>query len=117
MRVYEMPDSAEIYDLLYRLGATATHTGFFHVACAIRLVIQQPERILLVTKWLYPEVAKCYKTNWLAVEQNIRRTIREIWEKDNGLLSELAGTPILIRPKPTEFIQLLANYLKPICVA
>ena len=48
----------DIYDLLYRLGATANYTGFFHMAYAVWLCVEQPDRLLLVTKWLYPEVAK-----------------------------------------------------------
>lgn len=48
----------EVYDLLYQLGVTANYTGFFHMACAVSLCAEQPDRLLLVTKWLYPEVAK-----------------------------------------------------------
>ena len=48
------PDAAAVYDLLYRLGITANYTGFFHSAYAVCLVLEQPERLLLVTKWLYP---------------------------------------------------------------
>lgn len=51
----------EIYDLLYQLGVTANYTGFFHTAYAVSLCAEHPERLLLVTKWLYPEVAKQYK--------------------------------------------------------
>ena len=52
-----MPET-KVYDLLYRLGATANYTGFFHMAYAVWLCVEQPDRLLLVTKWLYPEVAK-----------------------------------------------------------
>ena len=47
-----------IYELLYRLGVTANYTGFFHTACAVSLCMEQPERLVLVTKWLYPAVAE-----------------------------------------------------------
>lgn len=63
---------SNIYDLLYRLGVTANYTGFFHTACAVSLCAKQPDRLLLVTKRLYPEVARQYRTNWKAVERNIR---------------------------------------------
>ena len=63
---------SEIYDLLYSLGVTANYTGFFHMASAIALCREQPGRLLLVTKCLYPEVAKQYNTNWKVVERNIR---------------------------------------------
>ena len=37
-----------IYDQLYRLGLTANYSGFFHTAYAVRLVIDNPQRLLLV---------------------------------------------------------------------
>lgn len=97
------------YDLLYSLGATANHLGFFHAACAVRLAAQQPERLLLVTKWLYPEVAKQYQTTWPAVERNIRTLIRHIWEENPAALSRLAGYPLTERPRTAEFISYLAS--------
>ena len=68
----------DIYDLLYRLGATENYTGFFHMAYAVWLCVEQPDRLLLVTKWLYPEVAKQYRTNWKAVERNIRTELHHL---------------------------------------
>ena len=117
MKPCEMPDCGDIYALLYRLGETADHTGFFYTACAIRLAIENPERLLYVTKWLYPDVARYYKTNWHAVERGIRLTIQIVWVNESELLSQLAGHPLLTKPRPAEFIQLLATHLKPLCVA
>ena len=50
----------EIYDALYQLGLTANYTGFFHIAYAVHLAVQSPQRLRLVTKWLYPDVAAYY---------------------------------------------------------
>ena len=58
--------------MLCRLGATANYRGFSYTAYAVLLCVQQQDRLLLVTKWLYPDVAKRYGTNWKAVERNIR---------------------------------------------
>ena len=43
---------SEVYDLLYQLGVTANYTVFFHTAYAVSLCLEQPDRLLLVTKWL-----------------------------------------------------------------
>ena len=59
----------EIYELLYRLGVTANYTGFFYTAYAVRLCAEHPDRLMLVTKWVYPDVAKRYRTNWKAVKE------------------------------------------------
>ena len=72
----------EIYDLLYRLGITANYTGFFHMGYAVKLCCERPERLLMVTKWVYPEVAKHYQTNGRAVERNIRTVGKVLWEQN-----------------------------------
>ena len=62
MKIY----SEDAYHLLHRLGATANYTGFSYLVRALQLCAEEPERLLLVTKWLYPDVAKQYGTNWKA---------------------------------------------------
>ena len=54
-------------DLLYSLGVSANYKGFFHAAYAVSLCMERQDRLLLVTKCLYPDVAKQYGTNWKAV--------------------------------------------------
>ena len=75
--------------LLYRLGVTANYKVFFHTAYAVSLCLQQQERLQLVTKWLYPDVAKRYGTNWKAVERNIRTISSVAWKRNRTLLEQL----------------------------
>lgn len=100
-----------IYDLLYSLGATTNYAGFFHTAYAVSLCAQQPDRLLLVTKWLYPEVARQYKTNWKAVERNIRTVNAAIWRENRPLLEKLAHRHLERRPRNTQFLSILAASL------
>ena len=104
-------DLTRVYDLLYRLGVNASYAGFFHTAYAVHLAMEDPRRMLLVTKWLYPEVARCYGTNWRAVERNIRSTVRTAWRTNPELLREIAHGRLFSRPTPTQFIAILAAYL------
>ena len=76
--------TAQVFDLLYRLGVTANYTGFFHTAEAVAMCVERPDRLLMVTKCLYPDVAKRYETNWKAVERNIRTVIAIVWDKNRG---------------------------------
>lgn len=108
--------AAEIYDLLYQLGVTANYTGFFHTAYAVSLCAEQPDRLLLVTKWLYPEVAKQYKTNWKAVERNIRTVSVIIWRENRPLLEKLAHRHLSTRPRTTQLLAILASSLNPECL-
>ena len=100
-----------IYELLFRLGVTANYTGFFYTAYAVELCVEQPDRLLLVTKWLYPEVAKQYHTNWKAVERNIRTIVGVVWKLNQELLVELARRPLEKRPCTSQFLAILSSYL------
>ena len=100
-----------VYDLLYQLGVTANYTGFFHMAYAVSLCVEQPDRLLLVTKWLYPEVAKQYSTNWKAVERNIRTVSCIIWRENRPLLEEMAHRHLEQRPRNAQMLAILASSL------
>ena len=100
-----------VYDLLYQLGVTANYTGFFHAAYAVSLCVEQPDRLLLVTKWLYPEVAKRYGTNWKAVERNIRTVSCIIWRENRPLLEELAHRNLEQKPRNAQMLAILASSL------
>lgn len=101
----------EIYDLLYQLGATANYTGFFYASYAVQLCVEDPERLSLVTKWVYPDVAKQYQTSWKAVERNIRTVSCIIWERNRPLLEQLAGRPLTNRPKNAQLLAILSYHL------
>ncbi len=98
----------DVYKLLYKLGVTANYTGFFHTAYAVYLAVLQPERMLLVTKWLYTEVAKHDGTTWNAVERNIRTVINTVWETNPEVIEEMAGCDIPCKPSASRFIAILA---------
>lgn len=95
------------YDLLCQLGILPNHKGFFQTAYAVSLCMEQQERLLLVTKWLYPDVAEKYDTNWKAVERNIRTVSAIAWKRNRPLLESLAKRPFERRPRSAEFLALL----------
>lgn len=101
------PSHKNSYNLLYQLGVSANYKGFFHAAHAVTLCMQQQERLLLVTKWLYPDVARHYGTSWKAVERNIRTVSAIAWERNRPLLETLAQRHLERCPCPAEFLALL----------
>lgn len=100
-----------VHDLLFRLGASANYSGFFYTTYAVLLAMEQPRRLTLVTKWLYPGVAEYYRTNWRAVERSIRTLIAASWPYSRDLLEELARHELAEKPRPAQFIGILANHL------
>lgn len=107
----ETEELTDIYDLLYRLGITANYVGFFHTAYAVLLAARQPERLLLVTKWLYPDVADHYQTTWKAVERNIRTVTAVVWRSRKELLCQLAQGELAAKPRSAQFLSILVNSL------
>ena len=101
-------DVSETYMLLYQLGLTANYTGFFYTSYAVYLAVQEPARLRLVTKRLYPEVAKHYATTWRCVERNIRTAVHVAWNTNPKLLEKLALHPLSRKPKASEFLSILA---------
>ena len=106
-----------IQDLLHRLGVTANYTGFFQTALAVHLCVEQPERLLLVTKWVYPDVARQYKTNWKAVERNIRTVNGLVWEQSHSYLEKLAGRELLSKPSNAQLLAILVHSLRSQCAS
>ena len=99
----------QIRQLLHRLGVTENYTGFSYTVYAIQLSISQPNRLCLITKQLYPDVAKHYGTTWEAVERNIRTVASVAWANNPLLLSELAGHTLTSRPHNASFLSILAS--------
>ena len=93
--------------LMNRLGITANYTGYHHAAHAVMLSAQEPERLLLVTKWIYPDVAKHYRTTWRGVERNIRTVSKLAWEKNRAELERMAQHALPTCPSAGVFLAIL----------
>ena len=101
----------EICLLLLKLGLSTRFHGFYPTAYSVLLCIEQPERILLASKWVYPDVAKQYHSNAWAVERNIRTLARHAWDCNPQLLNTMAQQDLKKCPTTKEFISILSTYL------
>lgn len=101
-----------IQKTLWDLNIPPNYLGAHYLAYAELLVLEDQNRLTMVTKWLYPEVAARYHTSWQAVERNIRTVISICWAQDSGArLKQVTGCHVTEKPSPTRLIQLLARYL------
>ena len=98
----DSPEMVKIYGELYRIGIFANYKGFFYTA--------RPDRLQLITKWLYPEVAAYYHTSWQAVERSIRTVIAVAWAQSPDLISQMSLSRSLTRkPTPKQFLAVLVQ--------
>ena len=110
-RFHPEPGQEAIYTLLHDLGLLGEHTYFYHTAWALHLLLENPQLLYCVTKWLYPEVARHYRTTPAAVERNIRFALAQVWDREPRLLARIAGQPLPKRPTARRFLAILARHL------
>ena len=103
----------ETRELLYSLGVTEKYAGFFYTAVAVHLAACRPERLALITKWLYPDVAKQFRTDWRNVERGIRAAAEIAWELRPDKLAEIAKRDLDRRPTNSQFITILVSCVHP----
>lgn len=102
----------EVNHLLNKLGVTANYRGYYYVNSAIELCVEKEERLLLITKWLYPEVAKRYQTNWKAVERSMRTAGGIMWRENQPFLEELACRKLEKQPRTAQVLSILVSAVK-----
>jgi two-component system response regulator (stage 0 sporulation protein A) len=112
------PSSLEnrITQIMRDVGVPAHIKGYQYMRDAVMLVIEDIELISSVTKRLYPELARRYKTTPSRVERAIRHAIEVAWTRGQvDTIHELFGYTINTKKgKPTnsEFIAMIADKLR-----
>lgn len=99
--------------LLRLLGLSGKLSGFYYAVYMLEQVREKPECILLITKRLYRQTAQFFRTSSGCVERNLRTLVQACWRQpDHGLLERIAGHPLSQPPTNTQFIDMLAAYLR-----
>lgn len=108
---FQKPLNAE--RLLRCLGVSGKLSGFPYAAYMIEQVKEDPERIRLITKRLYRETARKFDVSPESVERDLRTLIRSCWKRtDHSFLEHIAGTTLHRPPTNSEFIDMLAAFLR-----
>ena len=102
-----------IYETLRSLGLTSKYQGYQQLAEATKIVLENDNFMLNVTKNIYPEVAFRLKVTSQSVERNIRTAIEVCWRQSGPEgFSKIAGCNITRIPTNAEFIDMFAFYIK-----
>ena len=83
------------------------HCCFLYLISAVEMCLADEECLHLVTKQVYPQVARQYKTNWRAVERNMRKAGEIAWLRQQAYLEELARGPLKQRPSNAQLLAIL----------
>lgn len=108
--------NADITSIIHEIGVPAHIKGYMYLREAISMVYNDIELLGSITKVLYPDIAKKYKTTSSRVERAIRHAIEVAWSRGNyESISSLFGyTVSMSKAKPTnsEFIAMVADKLR-----
>lgn len=98
--------------LLSRLGVTDNYIGARYTVYALTLCVWETDRLLHVTKQIYPAVARRFGVSWQAVERDMRTVVAAAWRNNRELLNTLAYRPLHQKPYCVEFLSILATHLR-----
>ena len=107
---------ALVTNVIHEVGVPAHIKGYQYLREAIMMVIGDIDVINQITKQLYPEIAKKYKTTPSRVERAIRHAIEVAWGRgQQDTVENIFGyTVSAAKGKPTnsEFIAMIADKLR-----
>lgn len=99
--------------MLLQMGVNRSYVGFAYTVYAIELALDDENKLIVISKWLYPVVAAKFDTTVQCVERNIRTIVHTIWYKGNvDLLKQYSLAKLDVKPNNTQFIAIMANHIK-----
>ena len=102
-----------LISVIRALGISGTYLGYYYVCTAVQLALEDPDCLLMISKYLYPRIALIHHTTPSCVERDIRTVINLCWTRgDRNRLCQIAGRRLQQKPSNGEFIDLLASYLR-----
>lgn len=101
---------------MLELGVPAHLRGYQFLRSAVSMCVEDMEIVGSVTKLLYPDLARMYRTTDQKIERAIRNAIEVSWERGNqDIFEELFGYTNKkehIRPTNSEYIAAVADYIR-----
>ncbi len=105
-----------VTEIIHQIGIPAHIKGYYYLRVAIILTVKDGKTTSLVTKFLYPAIAKKYNTTSSCVERAIRHAIEVAWKKgDKDALNLYFGYRIQNgqgKPTNSEFIAVISDKLR-----
>ncbi len=104
---------------MMQIGLSPEYNGYYFLRDSIKIACTDPEAALLVTKLIYPSVAKMYDTTTKNIEKSIRVCIKSMWIRNtqNGNNKQVAVLDDYYnftesKPENKDFILELSNIIR-----
>lgn len=106
----------DITNILLEIGIPAHIKGYQYIREGIIMSFYDRNMLQYITKFLYPSIAKKYKTTSSSVERTIRHAIEVAWRRGNmEVLEDVFGNTVCAgkgKPTNSEFMALLTDKLR-----
>lgn len=106
----------DVTNILLEIGIPAHIKGYQYIREGIIMSYYDCNMLHYITKFLYPSIAKKYKTTSSSVERTIRHAIEVAWKRGNmEVLEEIFGNTICAgkgKPTNSEFMALLTDKIR-----
>lgn len=103
----------DVTNILLEIGIPAHIKGYQYIREGIIMSFYDRNMLQYITKFLYPAIAKKYKTTSSSVERTIRHAIEVAWRRGNmEVLEEVFGNTVCAgkgKPTNSEFMALLTD--------
>lgn len=110
-----IPSERQVKQILWRLGVPVHMRGYLYLKSAILLVITHAEPFYMLTKEIYPSIAKKYGSTVSCVERDIRYVISAAWScggmDEWNAMHGFTTWKTTSTPTNSEFIAMIADYL------
>jgi two-component system response regulator (stage 0 sporulation protein A) len=101
-----------ITEMLRFFGIPAHIKGYRYIREAVIMAVNDPNTVDLITKHIYPDIAKKHGTTPSKVERAMRHALEIAWKRGlNSPLTDRIFPSNDSKPKNNEFISALANWV------
>jgi two-component system response regulator (stage 0 sporulation protein A) len=104
----------DVQQIIAKLHITKKYGGYYYSIMGIRILLDNPDRRLRITKDMYPPIAAKYGTTDSNVAHGITTVVQKALNDNRSLLEEMAGYTIEKDDKMTnmEFLSIVADYIE-----
>lgn len=111
--IFDSTIENDVTNMMRGIGIPAHIKGYQYIREGIIMAIKDPDILNYITKFLYPAIAKKYKTTTSSVERAIRHAIEVAWNRGKlDAMESLFGYSVNSgkgKPTNSEFIALIAD--------
>lgn len=106
----------KIDDFLFICRISRRYKGCRYIKYAIELINEvEDDEIYLITKDIYPSIAKKFHTSTMVVESNIRTVVRHLFNEQKDILKPIFGYIPNKCPSNAQFLDALAFAYRELC--